>query len=40
MRAIQISEFGGPDVMKLVEIADPTDSGTVGGGEGEREGGY
>jgi NADPH2:quinone reductase len=23
MRAIQISEFGGPDVMKLVEIADP-----------------
>ena len=24
MKAIQISEFGGPDVMKLVEIADPT----------------
>jgi NADPH2:quinone reductase len=23
MRAIQISEFGGPDVMKLVELADP-----------------
>ncbi len=24
MKAIQISEFGGPDVMKLVELADPT----------------
>jgi NADPH:quinone reductase len=24
MKAIQISEFGGPEVMKLVELADPT----------------
>lgn len=29
MRAIQISEFGGPEVMQLVELADPTP------GEGE-----
>ena len=29
MKAIQISEFGGPDVMKLVELPDPTP------GEGE-----
>lgn len=26
MRAIQITEFGGPDVMKLVELSDPTPS--------------
>ena len=24
MKAIQISEFGGPEVMKLVELPDPT----------------
>ncbi len=24
MKAIQITEFGGPDVMKLVELPDPT----------------
>jgi NADPH2:quinone reductase len=30
MRAIQISEFGGPDVMKLVELPDPApDAGEV-----------
>ena len=29
MKAIQIIEFGGPDVMKLVELPDPTP------GEGE-----
>ncbi|MEO0011504.1 MAG: hypothetical protein RIQ39_1093, partial [Actinomycetota bacterium] len=23
MKAIQISEFGGPEVMKLVDLADP-----------------
>ena len=23
MRAIQISEFGGPEVLRLVEVADP-----------------
>ena len=23
MRAIQISEFGGPEVLKVVEVADP-----------------
>ncbi len=33
MRAIQISEFGGPDVMKLVELPDPV----PGAGEGLLE---
>ena len=35
MRAVQITRFGGPEVIELVDVPEPEDQGRCGAGVGD-----